>query len=132
MMELHFDDTGGFAHIRLSGPLTREVILRSFDATVSDERYRPGMGRLWDFRNADLSSLDAATIAEMARYSTRFPPGVNDVPVAFVTSRRLEYGLTRMFQAFSDSAATTVSVFDSMEAAEEWLAGGGSAAPDSA
>ena len=81
------------------------------------------MGRLWDFREANLAALDSTTIAEMAKYSTKFPPGVCDVRVAFVAGRQLEYGMSRMFAAFSESASTSISVFYSMEEAEAWLMG---------
>jgi hypothetical protein len=122
-MDLRFDEEKNIAHIRLTGPLTSEVILDAFDAAVSDERYRNGMARLWDFTDADLSSLDTSTIAVMARHSTKFPPGINDVKVAFATSRELEFGLSRMFAAFSGDAKTKISVFYSTEDAEAWLSG---------
>lgn len=120
-MELTVDETKGIAYIRLSGLLSEEVILSAFDAAVADERYRSGMGRLWDFREADLSALDTLTIVAMAKHSTRFSAGINDVKVSFVVGRDLEYGLTRMFQAFSGDAETDVAVFLSMEEAEAWM-----------
>ena len=104
-MDIQIGEAKHFAHIKLTGVLSRDMILRAFDAAVLHERYQPGMGRLWDSRTADLSLLDSGTIAEMARYSTRFPPGVNDVKVAFVAGRELEYGLSRMFEFFSEDAA---------------------------
>jgi hypothetical protein len=93
-MELRTDEAKNIAYIRLVGPLNREIILAAFDAAVSDRRYRKGMSRLWDFRDADLPSLVSSTIAEMAEYSIKFPPGINDVKVAFVASRKLEFGLS--------------------------------------
>jgi len=60
-------------------------------------------------------------IMVMARYSTKFPAGINDVKVAFVTGRDVEFGLSRMFEAYSVGAATSVSVFHTMEEAEAWL-----------
>jgi hypothetical protein len=122
-MELGFDESKNIATIRLTGPLDRGTILDAFDAAVADERYRMGMGRLWDFRDADLSGLDSATIAEMAKHSMKFPPGINDVKVAFVASRKLEYGLSRMFAAFSSRAMTSIAVFVTMDEAEAWMAG---------
>jgi hypothetical protein len=121
-MDLRTDDVKNIAYIKLSGPLNKQIILDAFDAVVSDEGYGKGMGRLWDFRDADLSALDATTIAEMAQYSQRFPPGINDVKVAFVAGRPLEFGLSRMFEAFSADAKTQISVFSSMEDAEAWMA----------
>jgi hypothetical protein len=43
------------------------------------------------------------------------------VKVAFVAGRKLEYGLSRMFEFFSKDANTTIDVFYSIEEAEAWL-----------
>lgn len=117
---LRVDEVKNIAYIKQSGRLSKETILNAFDLTVFDKRYKKGMGRLWDFRDADLSDIDAMTVIEMAQYSIKFPPGVNDVKVAFVTSRDLEYGLSRMFQ-MSSNASTPIRVFRSMASAEKWL-----------
>jgi hypothetical protein len=119
-MDLRIDEEKNIAYIKLSGLLNKKVILSAFDLTVSYKRYKNGMGRLWDFRDADLSSLDTSTITEMAQYSLRFPPGINDVKVAFVTPRDLEYGLTRMFE-ISSKAMTPIQIFREMDEAEKWM-----------
>ena len=119
-MDLQFDQQKNLVHITLTGMLSKSVILDAFDSAVSDERYEKGMGRLWDFRDADLSSLDAETVTEMALYSLRFPPGVSDVKVAFVTGKDLEYGLSRMFE-MSSKANTPIRVFRTMDEAEKWM-----------
>lgn len=98
-IELQTDETKNIAYIRLTGSLNRETILDAFDAAVSDKRYRK----------------------EMAKYSMKFPPGINDVKVAFVTSKPLEFGLSRMFEAYSSDAGTAISVFYTMDDAEAWL-----------
>ena len=123
-MDLRFDKDTNLAYIRLTGMLTKDLILAAFDAAVYDDGYASGMGRIWDFREADLSLLNPPTIASIARYPTRFPPGINDVKVAFVCGRELEYGLSRMFEALSADGDTKISVFYSMEEAETWMAGG--------
>jgi hypothetical protein len=56
----------------------------------------------------------------MAQYSLRFPPGINDVKVAFVNSTDLEYGLSRMFE-MSSKAMTPIRVFRAMDQAEKWM-----------
>lgn len=119
-MDLRIDEEKNIAYIKLSGLLSKKVILNAFDLTVSDKRYKNGMGRLWDFRDAELSSLDSETITEMAQYSLRFPQGINDVKVAFVTSKDLEYGLSRMFE-MSSKAMTPIRVFRAMDEAEKWM-----------
>ena len=120
-MELEFDSEKGIAYVRLTGHLDEQTILAAFDQVVADERYRPGMGRLWDFREADLSGLDSATIRRMAHYSLRFPPGINDVKVAFATDRDLEFGLSRMFEGMALDTKTPIAVFRSVAEAEAWM-----------
>lgn len=120
-MDLRFDQDKNIAYIKLSGHLSREIILSAFDAAVADERYQMGMGRLWDFREADLSGLSHSTIESMAKHSTKFPAGINDVKVAFAVTRELEFGLVKMFESFSLDAMTKISVFYSIEEAELWM-----------
>lgn len=119
-MDLRIHEGNNIAYIKLSGPLSKKVIISAFDSTVSDKRYKEGMGRLWDFRDADLSPLDPDTITEMAQYSLKFPPGINDVKVALVTGTDLDYGLTRMFQ-MSSKAVTPIRVFRAIDEAEKWM-----------
>lgn len=80
-MKLRIDEENNIAYIKLSGLLSKKVILSAFDVTVSDKKYRKGMGRLWDFRDANLSSLDSETITMMAQYSLKFPPGINNFSI---------------------------------------------------
>ena len=119
-MDLRIDEEKNIAHIKLSGVLSSKAILDAFDSAVTDKRYKDGMGRLWDFRDADLSSLSSETVVSMAQYSTRYPPGINDVKVAFLVSRDYEYGLSRMFQMTSDSK-TPIQIFRSLDEAEKWM-----------
>ena len=119
-MELKIDNRKKIAHITLRGPLSREEILKAFDEVVADKNYKKGMGRLWDFREADLSLLTTDTVKQMAQYSLNFPAGINDVKVAFVTSRPLEYGLSRMFEMTS-RAKTPLRVFDNIDEAQKWM-----------
>ena len=119
-MDLRTDKEKNIAYIKLSGQLSQKAILSAFDLAVADIRYRDGMGRLWDFRDADLSSLKSETVFEMAQYSLNFPSGINDVKVAFLVSRDFEYGLSRMFELSSNSK-TPINVFRTMDEAEKWM-----------
>ena len=121
MMDLTIDEIKNIAYIKMSGPVSSVEVLSAFDAAVSADNYKMGMGRLWDFRDVDLSAIDSDTIRQMAKYSLTFPPGICDVKVAFVTAKTLEYGLTRMFEMFSTDAKSMVRVFKTMKEAEMWM-----------
>jgi hypothetical protein len=122
-MDLKLDKAKNIAYIKISGSVSSVEILSAFDTAVSADNYTMGMGRLWDFREVDLSSINSETIRKMSKYSLSFPPGINDVKVAFVTARSLEYGLTRMFEMFSTDAKSKVRAFKTMDEAEEWMMG---------
>ncbi len=120
MVDITYHKEKKFVIIKLTGLLNREMILDAFDQAVSNDQYEPGMGRLWDFSEADLSGLDANTIRAMTKHPQKYPDGIGDVKVAFVTHRDLEFGLTNMFRLTSD-AATPINLFRSIEAAQSWL-----------
>ena len=121
-MDLRVDETKNIAYIKISGKTGPKEILDAFDKAVSSGQYRKGMGRLWDFTEVDLTSLDSVAIPAMAKHSLKFPPGIRDVKVAFAVNTPLEFGLVRMFQSYSDMhAKTRVQVFDTVEDAEKWL-----------
>ena len=121
-MDLRIDEEKNIAYIKIIGKVSSKDILAAFDVAVSSDKYGKGMGRLWDFTDIDLSSLDSDLIPQMAQYSQSFPPGISDVKVAFVVTKGNEYGLVRMFQAYSEIyAITQVKIFASIEEAEKWM-----------
>jgi hypothetical protein len=121
-MELRIDETKNIAYIKVTGKVSSKDILDAFDGAVSSEKYKKGMGRLWDFSQIDLTALESDIIPKMAKYSLKFPEGIKDVKVAFVVRKSLEYGLTRMFQIYSGMyAESQVMIFDTIDKAEAWM-----------
>ena len=121
-MDLEIDETKNIAYIKISGKVHSQDILDALDLAVSSEKYKKGMGRLWDFTQIDLTALESNAIPAMAQYSQKFPAGIRDVKVAFAVNKPMEYGLTRMFQTYSDMyAESKVMVFNTVKKAEEWM-----------
>ena len=120
--DIRIDEAKNIARIRGTGKVTPQDVLDAFDRAVSQEKYKAGMGRLWDFSKIDLSSLDPSFIPQMTKHSLSFPEGIRDVKVAFVVKKTMEYGLVRMFQIYSEFYADTeVTIFDTTEEAERWM-----------
>ena len=121
-IDLRIDEIKNIAYIKITGKVRSKDILNAFDLAVSSENYKKGMGRLWDFTEIDLTSLESSAIPTMAQYSSKFPAGIRDVKVAFAVKNPMEYGLTRMFQTYSDIYANSqVMVFNTIKEAEEWM-----------
>ena len=68
-MDLRIDETKNIAYIKLSGSVSSTDILKAFDIAVSSEKYKEGMGRLWDFTDIDLSSIPSSVIKETTEIS---------------------------------------------------------------
>ena len=49
-MDLRTDKEKNIAYIKLSGQLSKKAILRAFDLTVADIRYRDGYGEAMGFQ----------------------------------------------------------------------------------
>lgn len=124
-VEIRIANESNIAGIRMKGPLSEQAIRDAFDSVVAHPEYRPGMGRLWDFRDADSSALDATALRRLADYSTGHAAEVRTARVAFVASRPLEYGLSRMFEGMTEPAGVPRRAFYSLEEAEAWLRAGG-------
>lgn len=78
---------------------------------------------LWDFRDADLSSLSGNTVRRVAAEAFRFTDQIPSGKTAIVARTDLVFGLGRMFEAFQEISNSTRShqTFRSMEAAMNWI-----------
>ena len=119
-MDLRIDMEKDIAYIKLSGKMDAPAFLDALESTVSDKRYKKGMGRLWDLTHVDLSALESKAVVELGQHLPPFPPGIGDVKVAFVAPGNVEFGLCRMFEMTCQGAAK-IQVFRTMAEAEQWL-----------
>ncbi|MDJ0669328.1 MAG: hypothetical protein QNJ61_18745 [Desulfobacterales bacterium] len=78
---------------------------------------------LWDVTNADLSSLQADQLREIAENMSRISEVRKGGKTAFVYDKPLEYGIGRMFQAYSEieDMPFEVQSFQSFDEAKAWL-----------
>ena len=78
---------------------------------------------LWDVTNADFSALQANQLHEIAENISRISEVRRGGKTAFVYDKPLEYGIGRMFQAYSEMEDMPFEVqsFQSFEEATTWL-----------
>jgi hypothetical protein len=101
-----------------SGPLT----LADGKAAVLEiwsRREWNGRPIVWDFRDAQIefSIIDVQTLAQFIL--SRQSPGP-PARLAIVTGRDVDFGLSRMFEAFRESASTEVHIFRGLNDAISW------------
>ena len=78
---------------------------------------------LWDVTNADLSTLQGDQLRKIAEAMSRVSEGRRGGKTAFVYDKPLEFGIGRMFQAYSEMEAMPFEVqsFKSFDEAKAWL-----------
>lgn len=94
--------------------------LKRFAVEVWEAIEAPEPRLLWDLSGARFS-LSGREIRDLAEYVKRWAPS-RPLRAAFVVTRDLEYGLTRMFEAFRDAENADTSVFRDRGKALTWLA----------
>ncbi len=78
---------------------------------------------LWDVTKADLSAIQGDQLKEIAAIVSRISEVRRGGKTAFVYDQPLEYGIGRMFQAYSEmeNMPFEVQTFRRVEEARQWL-----------
>jgi CheY-like chemotaxis protein len=113
------DPDGGLVHVVYGRTFSFEAWEASMRATFADPAYRPGFGFLIDRRDA--VPPEPADVRRMVAFIGRHRPQISGSRWAFVTSGPADYGMARMAQALASDHPTTLRIFETPEAAREWL-----------
>ncbi len=97
-----------------------------FKACLADPRVGPGIPVLVDCSDIDPPD-DPHTIRHLADRLPRLVANLRCGPVALVVSSDVQYGMARMYMAYTDLAHPDTEVFRNLEEAREWLLAGGGA-----
>ena len=118
-IETSVDGNLGFArHVATGVPILGDFI-EALEELYEHPDYRPEKGGIWDLRTVDSVSLTADEMLTIVEHigKTRGPqPG----RTALIVGRDLEFGLGRMYQAYSESVVT-FRVFRDWDPALEWV-----------
>ncbi len=120
-IELKYLDGGGSLLVG-TGTLTGREILSAINAVhETEEKTRAIVFQIGDFRlveKVDISSMDIRRISERDIRTSKINP---QLITAVVAGKDVVFGLSRMWQAYSDNPSTITSVFRSMDEAEQWV-----------
>ncbi len=120
-IELKYLDGGGSLFVG-TGTLTGREILSAINAVhETEEKTRAIVFQIADFRlveKIDISSMDIRTISERDIRTSKINA---QLITAVVAGKEVVFGLSRMWQAYSDNPSLITSVFRSMVEAEQWI-----------
>ena len=123
-VEIIFNNEKNFVRIKFSGKMSVDFLLNGCDKAIEDSRYKYGMHRIWDVREADLTDITTEQVKEITSYLNDRTADLGKVRVAVVAEGSLGYGLARVFSSFSDiTTENEVIPCKSVEEAENFVCG---------
>jgi hypothetical protein len=108
--------------LTVSGEASASEFIAITDELVDDPRHRPGASMIFDYRELDLSSISTATLRALAASIAQRRDRIGPARIAIVFSRAVDFGVYRMFAAFSEGqTSVTGGQFWSLDEARAWL-----------
>ncbi len=115
--EYELDLALGLVRTKEWGVLTDDDLHELYERIRSDPAFDPSFRQLCDLREVTQITTTAEALRSLAQ-SHVFSPGSRR---AFVVGRAVDFGLARMYQAYSEVEGQTVEVFREMDEAKVWL-----------
>ena len=106
----------------ITGLIAAADLIGFFETLYRTPDFDLGMRALWDLREADFSALLPSDIRSIMDCVGKRWGKDGSGRAAIVTSRDLDYGMSRMFQIMLEGETTSkVSVFKDISDAQVWL-----------
>lgn len=116
------DAAAGIITVTCRPGLTVADVAQLQDALRADPAFDPAYALIFDARRAQLCGFDGDDLRRLAENS----PFNARSRRAFLVSRDIDFGLLRMFQAYSEGSerGALIRVVRDLAAARQWVAGG--------
>lgn len=107
----------------LSGIVTTEELLEMNDRFLEELFKKPYEYQLVHFRNVADFFISANVLRKIAIQDCDAFKKHPVLKIATVSTSKLVYGITRMYDAFSSGSTATNRIFETLEEAENWVNG---------
>lgn len=104
----------------LKGQVTAEEIIEDLERTISDEDYRPHFNGISDLRDINWES-EQGDLRKIVQFILRNRGRIGRHRSAIVVSGERSFGMSRMFEVFSEQTPLKVRVFRDYTKALEWV-----------
>lgn len=105
-----------------SGSVSLQTLMKTIENTLTNPKYRVGMNAIWvcdDGTKVNLSSEDTQKVSEYARKV--FDKKGMSYKLALVASDDLPYGMTRVYEGWSNDRPITINIFRQLDEAFAWI-----------
>jgi len=105
------------------GIIRSSELLDSWIQFLEGNNWIPGLNELADLSEADLSELNKYDLVRLSMYVDRIyaANNIKQVRVAVFAPSNVPFGMSKMYEAYSEQSTELVQVFRRKEEALEWL-----------
>jgi len=106
----------------LKESISIHTITETIENTLANPKYKIGMNAIWVVEtgtDVDLSSVDTQKISEYARQV--FDKNDVSYKLALVASDDYAYGMSRVYEGWSNDRPVTINTFRKLEDALDWI-----------
>ena len=119
-VEFRIDKNEGIVYGTLKGDVDVEEILAALEHLVLSEEYEPHLNGITDLREMKWES-DQADLRRLVHFLIEHGKKIGRSRSAVVVSGDRAYGMSRMFEVFSEQAPLKVRVFRDYDKAKRWV-----------
>lgn len=116
----HFDEPSGVLIEIVTGFVTDQDILESFEMKKNVTGYRPGIHMLCDYRDVKFEISDNG-VRKLAEYVKDHEEYFGETKWAVVTSSPLALAFARIYCLLTRDSCVQTQAFSKIEEAKEWL-----------
>jgi hypothetical protein len=102
------------------GALVDDDFIQAVRKAYADPDQYPLLS-LWDLRDVDLQSITADSIERLSELTAKVWNGEVKGKTAVVATKKLVYGLSRMYQQTAGDQPRDIVIFEDMDSACSWL-----------
>jgi hypothetical protein len=123
-MKVEILERTGYFEGKLYGDASVGGFVTFFELLLSHKNWKQGTAFLGDITGLDSNDLTMGDVQEIANLTATHRDQLGNSRYAVLVSRDLEYGMVRVWMAFTESATDmTTGVFRSKKEALSWLKG---------
>ena len=120
--DISVDENNAQFVVRTQGPIKLEVEKLMLPEIVSHPKWNGRFNLLFDHSNSTLEHLQAIDIQQLSDLIRQYSESFGDIKIAIVLSTDLNYGLGRMWQAYTSChVSCDMCIFRTLEDAQGWL-----------
>jgi hypothetical protein len=114
------DKESGIVYTTIDGRTNTDEIVESLESLLNNPDFKPGLNGIADLRNSEMDTF-SADVKRIAGLMIEYRNKIGPSKTAVVISKDVTFGMTRVFQAFSEQSSIETAIFRDMEEALRWL-----------